>query len=126
MDVTPVIPQGRQLIQSFDKGRFRVSDQQFSSSIIVTPARTVKWNIEEMAELAVDRFEPHTDLLDDVEILLIGMGRVFAPLSADLRAYLRAIGPVAEPMSTDAACRTYNVLLAEDRKVAAALIALAD
>jgi uncharacterized protein len=56
--------------------------------------------------------------------LVIGLGPRFGLVAADLRAALRTHGIGIEAMATDAACRTYNVLLTEDRRVAAALIAL--
>ncbi len=59
-----------------------------------------------------------------VEILMLGCGGRFAMVPAELRQALRAEGIALEAMDTGAACRTYNVLLAEDRRVAAALIAL--
>jgi len=59
-----------------------------------------------------------------VEILLVGCGKDLRPLPAALRAALKAAGISSDPMSTGAAVRTYNVLLAEDRAVAAALIAV--
>jgi uncharacterized protein len=59
-----------------------------------------------------------------VEVLLLGCGlRLIQPGPA-FRAELKALGVVVEPMDTGAACRTYNVLLSEDRRVAAALIAV--
>ena len=61
---------------------------------------------------------------DKVEILLVGAGKDLRPLPAVLRAALKAAGIAADPMSTGAAVRTYNVLLAENRAVAAALIAV--
>ena len=57
-----------------------------------------------------------------IEILLIGCGRRMVPLPKVLREELRAAGIVADAMDTGAACRTYNILLAEDRRVAAALL----
>jgi uncharacterized protein len=54
---------------------------------------------------------------------VLGCGAAFGRPDADLRSALRAYGIVTEPMDTRAACRTFNVLLAEDRRVAAALIA---
>ncbi|TGT19415.1 hypothetical protein EN817_31340, partial [Mesorhizobium sp. M3A.F.Ca.ET.174.01.1.1] len=61
---------------------------------------------------------------DKVEILLVGTGKDLRPLPAALRAAMKEAGISADPMSTGAAVRTYNVLLAEDRAVAAALIAV--
>ena len=54
---------------------------------------------------------------------MLGCGAAFGQPTAELRAALRAQGIVTEAMDTRAACRTFNVLLAEDRRVAAALIA---
>ena len=59
-----------------------------------------------------------------MEILLVGMGKELRRLPEGLRAALKAAGISADPMSTGAAVRTYNVLLAEDRAVAAAFIAV--
>jgi uncharacterized protein len=57
-----------------------------------------------------------------VQILLLGLGRTMSPVPAKLRSALRASGIALEPMDTGAACRTYNVLVAEGRQVSAALI----
>jgi len=57
-----------------------------------------------------------------VQILLLGLGSGTAAVDGSLRARLRAAGMSLEAMDTGAACRTYNVLVAEDRRVAAALI----
>ncbi|MFV0474280.1 MAG: MTH938/NDUFAF3 family protein, partial [Pikeienuella sp.] len=58
------------------------------------------------------------------DVLLIGMGEDIAPLDRAARAALEAAGLGAEIMPTGSACRTYNVLLSEGRRVAAALIAV--
>lgn len=70
-------------------------------------------------DLAQLRHEPA-----GIELLLLGTGRSFLLPSAELRAGLRDIGIRVEPMDTGAACRTYNILLAEQRPVGAALIAV--
>jgi uncharacterized protein len=57
-----------------------------------------------------------------VQILLLGLGRAISLVPSALRSDLRAAGIVPEPMDTGAACRTYNVLVAEGRRVVAALI----
>ena len=63
--------------------------------------------------------------LGGIDILLVGCGPRFAPPPDVLRAGLKARGIALEWMDTGAACRTFNVLLAEERRVAAALIAIA-
>jgi uncharacterized protein len=57
-----------------------------------------------------------------IELLLLGLGRRITPVAAGLRAWLKAGGVALDIMDTGAACRTYNVLLAEERRVAAALL----
>jgi uncharacterized protein len=57
-----------------------------------------------------------------LELVLIGLGKRGAPVATALRAALKAHGIGVEAMDTGAACRTYSVLLAEDRLVAAALL----
>ena len=61
---------------------------------------------------------------DGVEILVVGCGALFEPPPSGLREGLSKKGVVLEWMDTGAACRTFNVLLAEDRACAAALIAV--
>ena len=61
---------------------------------------------------------------DGVEILVVGCGAPFEPPPSGLREGLSEKGVVLEWMDTGAACRTFNVLLAEDRACAAALIAV--
>ena len=57
------------------------------------------------------------------DILILGSGKMMKRLDKDLSAALRAAGIIVEVMDSGAACRTYNVLLAEQRPVAAALFA---
>ncbi len=57
-----------------------------------------------------------------VELLLVGCGKMMQAVPLEMRNYCRSIGVAMEPMDTGAACRTYNVLMAEDRKVAALLM----
>ena len=59
-----------------------------------------------------------------VDLLLLGCGAAMRPVAPALRAALRKAGIAVEPMDTGAACRTFNVLLAEGRRVAAALVAV--
>jgi uncharacterized protein len=124
MDVTPIIPAGRQIVESYGPAGFRVSGASFSGSILVFPDRTELWPVGSLAEAALERFDAVAQH-GDVSILLLGCGRRMTPVPMAVREGLRARGIVVEPMDTGAACRTYNVLLAEERRVAAALIKIA-
>ena len=125
MEITPIVPAGqRQLIESYRTGGFKIAGVRYQGSVLVLPERTLLWPVKELAEVTAASFDPITQAEPAVEILLLGCGPNFALLPATLREGLRGRGIVTEAMATAAACRTYNVLLAEDRRVAAALIAL--
>lgn len=126
MDITPLIPAGRQIIESYGGGRFRVSGVSFASSILVFPDRALPWAPHLPAEITLDSLDEvaRAGTAGSVDVLLIGCGTRMTMIPGALRRALRDSGIVIEPMDTGAACRTYNVLVAEGRKVAAALIAV--
>jgi uncharacterized protein len=90
----------------------------------VFPDRVMSWEVEAPGDLSLDRLQAIRAAVPLPDILVLGLGSRFSAVLAELRAGVRVWGPVLEPMATPAACRTYNVLLAEERRVAAALIAL--
>ena len=93
-------------------------------SLICLADAIVGWSATRADGLTLDDFAPLCDQPAGIELLLLGTGPVFMLPSAELRAGLRDIGIRVEPMDTGAACRTYNILLAERRPVGAALIAV--
>ena len=126
MDITPLIPAGRQIIESYGDGRFRVSGALFEQSILVFPERTLPWAPVAASEITLEALDEiaKAGAAGTVDVLLIGCGARMEMMPAELRRALRAAGIVIEPMDTGAACRTYNVLMSEGRRVAAALIAV--
>jgi uncharacterized protein len=124
MDITPAIPAGRQIVESYGEGGFRVSGTRYAGSVLVLPGQTLAWPVTAAAQLDLPAFAPLIAAGADVEILLLGCGTRMALVAPELRRALRAEGMTLEPMDTGAACRTYNVLMAEGRRVAAALIAV--
>ena len=124
MEITPAIPQGRQVIDSYGPGRFRISSVTYAGSVLVFPERTQAWPVTTMAGLALDSLSDVLAAEPPVEILLIGCGPRLVPIPGTLKNALRARGIGSDAMDTGAACRTFNILLSESRRVAAALIAL--
>lgn len=126
MDVTPLLPAGRQIIESYGGGGFRVSGRSFAGSILVFPDRAMEWAVAEIAGLSVDSIAEivRAGTAGSVDLVLVGCGPRMGPIPAPVRQALRDAGVVAEAMDTGAACRTYNVLMADGRRVAAALIAI--
>jgi len=124
MDIPPAISTGRQIVESYGDGGFRVSGIRYAGSILVLPAGTCPWPVTAFAQLDLRSFEPVIAAAAEIDVLLLGCGMRMEFVAPVLRQALRAAGIVIEPMDTGAACRTYNVLLAEGRRVAAALIAV--
>lgn len=125
MDITPVISPTRQAITGYGAGIFKINGQETAGSLLISPTWTLPWAVTEPAHITLESLLP---LLENpavpVELLLIGTGSAMTPPPADLRAALRTRNIALEFMDTGAACRTYNVLLGEERRVGAALIAL--
>lgn len=109
-----------QLIESYGTSGFMVSGTLHARSILVFPERTLEWT-GEITEAGLAEVVGH----GMIDILLLGCGRRMALVPPVLRQSLRTAGIVIDAMDTGAACRTYNLLLGEERRVAAALIKLA-
>ena len=113
-------------IEGFGAGGFRFAGMSHRGSIIVLPSGTHMWAALTPADMTPDMLAPvFAEPAGSIELLLIGTGRELLPLRADLRGALRAAGIGVDPMATSHAIATYNILLAEKRRVAAALLAVA-
>lgn len=126
MDVTPLIPSNAQVIQSYADGGFKVSAQSYTGAQLVFVDRVQSWEAATQAasaqDISIDMFQPLVDLAKDIDVVLFGTGAKLFLLPAALRADLKEAGLVVEVMDTPAACRTYNVLLSEGRRVVAAML----
>jgi uncharacterized protein len=111
---------GQPPIESYGRGGFRVGGYAHMGGLLILPERLTLWTYAEPLEPA--HFAEAVAAADSFDVLLIGTGAEPAPLPPTVRAALEAAGAAPEPMATPAACRTYNVLVAEQRRVAAALI----
>lgn len=123
-DITPLIPKGRKVIESYGDGGFTISEEKYNGSVIVFAGEVVEWNVKTFKELSLASLSTIQKRKDDIEILLIGCGNVAEFLDEEILEGLKKSSIVADVMDTGAACRTYNVLLSEERKVAATLIAV--
>lgn len=125
MDVTPLVPEGVQIISGYGDGCFRIAQVVHRGPILVMPEVTVTWAVEPataLTPLNPTTLEPILGAEAYFDILLIGTGRTQVFIPPAVRQAIRERGPVAEMMDTGAACRTFNLLLAEGRRVAAALL----
>jgi len=107
-------------IQSYAPGRVVVNGVAYQQSLIVRPERIAPWGPESVPALTTGDFEELARM--GPEIVLLGTGqRQRFPTPALFRCLIDA-GIGLEVMDTGAACRTYNILAAEGRSVAAALL----
>lgn len=124
MDISPLVPEGRQVVNSYGPGMFRISGTVHHGSVLVFPDRTVTWPVVGLDGLSAEDLAQVAASGQTVDVLLFGCGERMQLVPPVVRDALRRDGIIVEPMDTGAACRTYNVLMAEGRRVAAALIAL--
>lgn len=123
MDITPLIPQGRQIVQSYAEGIFRVSGQVYDGPVIVFAERTIPWPVgKTLAEMTAEDFTAILKESGELDVVLMGCGKAMGSMPFALRQDLKDRGIAIDFMDTGAACRTYNVLMAEGRRVAAALL----
>ena len=117
---------GQHGIDAYGNGGFKFGGMSHRGSILALPSGVHAWAVEASDGIDLASLEPLLALKSGtVELLLVGTGTDLVPLKADVRARLRAAGIKSEPMATGAAARTYNILLGEGRRVAAALLAVA-
>jgi len=125
MDITPLIPEGAQIVESYGGGGFRIAGQRYQGAVAVLPASVLDWPDAAVDEASLGALVERivTDF-PALEVLIIGTGETARLPGKALRHDLRQRGIGVEAMDTGAACRTFNVLLAEGRRVAAALVAI--
>lgn len=113
-----------QVIRTYGPGHFLISDRDWREPVLVTPRSTTPWQVTRAEELSVASLAMLKGIPSPTELLLLGCGprAVFVPPA--VRQELKDLGLVLDVMDTGSACRIYNVLLAEGRRVAAALIPL--
>ncbi len=113
-----------QILQGYGPGMFRISEIVHNSSVIVLPHRTIPWPVEDISQLDGQALAPALAEAPLLDILLLGTGDRMALPDRSIIEACRACSVVLEYMDTGAACRTYNLLAGEKRRVAAALIIL--
>jgi uncharacterized protein len=116
---------GRAPIAGYGRGLFRTGGVEHHGSLLILPEGTFPWPVTSADGLTAESFAPVLALGAPVHFLLLGTGAAQVFPDPAIRAAFTDAGIGLEAMDTGAACRTYNVLLGEERVFAAALIALA-
>lgn len=114
---------GRAPIDGYGAGGFSFAQMSHRGSILALPSGIHAWEAD-AAALTPEDFARVIAEKAEIDLLLIGMGREMARPPRAVREALQAAGLMIDPMATGHAVATYNLLLAEKRRVAAALIAV--
>jgi uncharacterized protein len=102
-------------VDGYGPGFFRIGGKVHEGAVLTGPDGPATWaGLDDAGSLLA--------LAGKVDVILIGTGAEIAQISSGLRAELEGAGMGAEVMNSPAACRTYNVLLAEGRRIALALL----
>ena len=115
MRVTEVHFDGAPPVEGYGPGFFRLGGAVHRGPLALLPSGAVRW--AGLPDIAVFLAEAAR-----IDVLFLGMGAEIGALDPGLRAALEAAGLGVEIMATPPACRTYNVLLSEGRRVAAGLL----
>ena len=112
---------GLNVFTAHGEGYVQVNELRYEHAIIVTPEQVLKdWTPRSFAELTEEDFSHFLPLKP--EVLILGTGEQHRFAHPQLYRALTAAGIGVEFMSTPAACRTYNILSVEDRKVVAGIL----
>jgi uncharacterized protein len=115
---------GRAPIDAYGNGGFRFAGMSHRGSLLLVPSGIFGWPVTCFEEVDMASLDRIAGEVAAIELLLLGCGPEIQLPSADVRKGLSDLGIAVEFMATGSAARTYNVLLAEERAVAAALIAV--
>lgn len=125
MDVTPLVRKGQQIIQVYAGGVFKISGESYNHAVFVTSEKTFPWDVgqyTELSQLQHEHFSFLIELAQGFDVFLLGTGKKIEFLNPMIKKSLRQKNIHIEVMDTGAACRTYNVLMAEGRRVGALLL----
>jgi uncharacterized protein len=112
---------GNYLITGYGQGWVDINRQRYNNNLILLPSRLIEnWHVLSFDHIQAGDFEKIAELKPDVALLGTGANHKF--IHPKLTLALTSVGISLECMSTDAACRTYNILMSEGRNVLTALI----
>ena len=124
MNPAPACYPGRAAIDAYGNGGFRFAGMSHRGSILCLPSGIYAWEPTTAEAISLDSLQPAWRERQAFELMLLGTGRTGRLPPPELRQAFAEFGVALESMDTGAAARTYNVLLAEARPIAAALIAV--
>lgn len=113
-------PKSAVTVRRLDRGQIRIGDEIYTDDLVLCNTGVIPaWRAGAVATLAIDDIAPH--ISEQTEIVLLGTGWTSDLPARDLVFAMARRGIGFEVMDTPAACRTFNILVAEDRNVTAFL-----
>ncbi len=112
------------VIDAYGNGGFRFAGMSHRGSLLCLPDGIWAWPVAAVSDLTEALLEPVFARAERLDFFLLGAGAAPWPMPEPLRERFRALGVSADAMATGPAVRTWNILLAENRRVAAGLIAV--
>jgi uncharacterized protein len=113
---------GRAAIEGYGSGGFRFAGMSHRGALLALPAGIWAWQPSSFAEIDESSLARVIAARGEIDILLIGTGKEHRPLPEPLQLRLRELGIHFDVMTTSAAASTYNILLAEGRRAAVAML----
>lgn len=111
-------------IEAYGKGGFAFADMSHRGSLLCLPDAIWAWPVTRAADIDRASLQRVFAAAQGIDTLIVGTGNEVWLPPAELREALRAVKVVLDPMQTGPAIRTYNIMIGERRRVAAALIAV--
>ena len=102
-------------VDGYGPGFFRIGGEVYEGPLVVLPTGIAPWG-------GYDDPQTLIDAVADLDVVFVGTGAEIAHIPSDLRTAIEGAGLGVEVMASPTACRTYNVLLSEGRRVGLALI----
>jgi uncharacterized protein len=125
VDLTLQRPGEHLFVKAISDQGIQVGEEWYRGSLIISATSLItNWDMRRVEDLSPPGIQPIFELGPEVVLMGTGVRQHFPPMELMMEFYRRGIG--AEVMSTTAACRTFNVLVAEQRLVVAALMPIAN
>ncbi len=115
MRLTEIVYSDARPVDGYGPGFFRVAGAVHEGALVILPTGVARWG-------GLDDAETLMKAAGAADVLLVGTGAEIAPIPGAVRAALEGAGVGVEIMASPTACRTFNMLLAEGRRVAVALL----
>ncbi|MBN8543258.1 MAG: Mth938-like domain-containing protein [Alphaproteobacteria bacterium] len=109
-------------VDSYGDQGFSINGVMHVDSLLLFPERVVVWEKLAIPAWTIEDFSEVLSTIPPIEVLLLGTGKTHQFVHPDLKKAFKAKGIGVDSMDTGAACRTYNILLSESRRVAAILL----